>query len=379
MHRTTKRLWAAASAVIGCLAAAACEAPQEELISFVGVDECVRPPVEHCPDENCPVETVVSQGPVTDAATGRHYFLDYSCDLKKDEPVNLVLSLHGGGSYGNWQRHYFPLLDYVDEYDLVVATPNAPPQFWAPSDDEYLEGLVDSLVDQIGPKNIRSFWMVGHSQGGMTSNRLVCSDYFADKVDGWLSLSGGRIGPAQLAAGFGVPGRTEENSTSGDDAQEEGAGGDAPAGMPANAFPPIEGVNGPERARPGAAVTPTCDIHYIFTTGDLEVAGVPDTSPWADKYDCTGRAREEDIVDTKAGYVSSRQTAGQEPNPAWGREPRPGTAEVYEYTDCKSEKLVADVIRLDKGHTEGLEPEVTRKLIEMMVSAPGGKLSGSNN
>ena len=37
-----------------------------------------------------------------------------------------VISLHGGGSYGNWQRHYFPLLDYKDKYRLVIATPNSP-------------------------------------------------------------------------------------------------------------------------------------------------------------------------------------------------------------------------------------------------------------
>ena len=37
--------------------------------------------------------------------------------------MTFILSLHGGGSYGNWQRHYFPILDYVDKYRLVVATP----------------------------------------------------------------------------------------------------------------------------------------------------------------------------------------------------------------------------------------------------------------
>ena len=32
-----------------------------------------------------------------------------------------------------------------------------------------------------------------------------------------------------------------------------------------------------------------------------------------------------------------------------------------------------DVMRLDKGHTEGLEPNVTETLIKMIVAAPGGK------
>ena len=34
----------------------------------------------------------------------------------------------------------------------------------------------------------------------------------------------------------------------------------------------------------------------------------------------------------------------------------------------------ADVVRLEKGHTEGLEPKITEALIELMLSAPGGKL-----
>ena len=37
-------------------------------------------------------------------------------------------------------------------------------------------------------------------------------------------------------------------------------------------------------------------------------------------------------------------------------------------------RVIADVVRLDKGHTEGLEPRITEELIKLMVSAPGGKL-----
>jgi hypothetical protein len=36
--------------------------------------------------------------------------------------------------------------------------------------------------------------------------------------------------------------------------------------------------------------------------------------------------------------------------------------------------VVADVVRLDKGHTEGLEPNITEELVKLIVSAPGGKL-----
>jgi hypothetical protein len=35
---------------------------------------------------------------------------------------------------------------------------------------------------------------------------------------------------------------------------------------------------------------------------------------------------------------------------------------------------VADVVRLDKGHTEGLEPKVTEEIVKLMLSARGGKI-----
>jgi hypothetical protein len=49
--------------------------------------------------------------------------------------------------------------------------------------------------------------------------------------------------------------------------------------------------------------------------------------------------------------------------------PRPGTAEVFEYPNCKDGRIVADVVRESKGHTEGLEPLVTEQLIKLMLSA----------
>ena len=77
-----------------------------------------------CPDNDCGSDRVVNQGPVVEMKTRRTYFLDYPCDLKPDEKVTFVLCLHGAGSYGNWQRHYFPIMDYKDKYRLVIATPS---------------------------------------------------------------------------------------------------------------------------------------------------------------------------------------------------------------------------------------------------------------
>ncbi|HEV7693888.1 MAG TPA: alpha/beta hydrolase [Hyphomonadaceae bacterium] len=331
-------------------------------VAFAGAP-CTRPAPMRCPDADCPGATVTNGGAVIEPKSGRTFFLDYPCDLKPGEKVTLVLSLHGGGSYGNWQRHYFPIVDQVDKHRLVIATPFTQTRMWALSDDEYLQNITSELIDQIGAKNIKAFWLAGHSYGGMTSNRIVCSDFFRNKVDGWLSLSGGRIGPAQLVPGFGPAPAAPTSSQAA-----------APAALPS--FPPIDGANGVEAAKQGAAVTPKCDISYIFETGENEIVALPETSPWADKYQCGPRRRTTEIVDTKAGYVYSSSNPNST-NKAWGLKPRPGTAEVFVYSGCKGSRLIADVVRKDKGHTEGLEPRVTEELVKMMLAAPGGKLRGA--
>ena len=118
---------------------------------------------------------------------------------------------------------------------------------------------------------------------------------------------------------------------------------------------------------------PTCDFSHIYTTGEYEIASLPDTSSWAAKYGC-GRREERDLVDTKAGYIydTSRQDP---PTKSWGRAGRPGKAEVFEYGGCKDGRVVADVVRLDKGHTEGLEPVVTEEIVKLMTRAKGGKIA----
>jgi len=345
---------------------------QEQPFRFAGTT-CIRPPYLHCPDKDCPGDRVINQGNVVEMKTRRTYFLDYPCDLKKGEQVTFILSLHGGGSYGNWQRHYFPLLDYVDKYRLVVATPNSPTRSWSTADDEYLQNIVNFVIEQIGKENIKAFWLVGHSQGGMTSNRLVRTDFFKDKVDGWLSLSGGRLGgnPGR-AANFGppravTPGAGATGSAASGAQTASASGGSDRPGAPA----------GSSLAATMAALRelPAADFSFIYTTGRREIddRGVPETSDWARKYNCGARRKTGEIVDTKAGYVYDSTRISQQ-NPAWGLLPGPGKAEVYVYPDCKDGRVVADVVRLDKGHTEGLEPQVTEELIKLMLSARGGKI-----
>ncbi len=314
---------------------------------------CETPPPLHCEAGDCGAK-IGAPGNATEPVSGRQFFLDYPCDLQENEPVVFILNLHGAGSIGNWQRHYFPVMDYKEKYRLVIATPTANGssamgggagvRMWMPDkDDAYLQDLVSEVIEAIGPARIKAFWLAGHSQGGITSRRLVCTDFFANKVDGMLSLSGGRIGQAPIVPRFGPP--------------------------LADGSPP------PARDRSNAQETlPNCDISHIFAIGEHEIVDLPSTSPWSTKYGCEARQLTE-VVDTKAGWITDSGRSGY---PVWGMAARPGTAQVYQYPDCNDGRVVADVMRLDKGHTEGLEPEVTQKILDLVVSAKGGKLQAGH-
>jgi pimeloyl-ACP methyl ester carboxylesterase len=282
-----------------------------------------------------------------DEKTGRKFFLDDPDDYQPGEKLTFLLNLHGGGSVGMWQREYFPAYLFKERHRLVVATPSAatkePTRRWAgEADDEHLQNIVNYVFEKYGIEGVRSFWLVGHSQGGMTANRLLSTPFFADRVDGWLSLSGGRIGPAQRSPNAGRP--------------------DSPR--------PPWATEGGDRPRPGVATPPDCDMSFIYATGEHEIVSLPENSPWAEKYGAGPRKRLADVVDEEPGRIYD--TRGNS-TPAWGLLPPPGTAQVYVFPDGRDGRLIVDVVRLDKGHTEGLEPRITEALVKMMVAAPGGK------
>ena len=131
----------------------------------------------------------------------------------------------------------------------------------------------------------------------------------------------------------------------------------------------------PAATPPPAAELPACDFSFIYTAGQLEIESLPDTSPWAEKYGCAARQRRPDITDSKAGYVTATD---QSRGPSWGRHARPGTTEAFVYPKCRDGRVVADFVRLDKGHTEGLEPNVLEEIVKLMVSARGGKARGKS-
>src|SRR5215475_4187418 len=181
---------------MGALAASSAMAQQAH--TLLGVN-CAAPPIWHCPDTDCQSGYVTQPGNTVELKTRRTFFLDCPADFKSGDKVNIVLSLHGFGSYANWQRNYFPAMDVKDKYHLVVITPGSPTRFWSEADDEYLHNIVDLVVATVGKENVEHFILAGHSQGGLTSRRLVCTDYFKDKVDVRISLSGGRVGDVTWA------------------------------------------------------------------------------------------------------------------------------------------------------------------------------------
>jgi poly(3-hydroxybutyrate) depolymerase len=332
-------------AIVATLAGCASSAPKQ----LAGVS-CQSPPPLHCPDANCPGDLIANLGNATDTKTGRKFFLDYPCDLKPNEKVTFVLNLHGGGSIGNWQRHYFPIMDLKEKHRLVVASPSGVIRAWdAKNDDEHLQNIVNLVYEQMGAKNIKAFWLAGHSQGGQTSNRLLQTPFFKEKLTGWTSLSGGRLGSKRADIRAPIPNNPGASAPT-----------PPPAPTPAGAEP---------RLVADASILPDYLFSHIYTAGEHEFtsSGVPKSSPWAQKLQCGAQTRRADVVDTKAGYISDTRVQ-QNPNKVWGLTPRPGTAQVYVYPNCAQGRLVADIVRMDKGHTEGLEPNITEEIVKMMLS-----------
>ena len=347
MKRLTMAALAMAGAFGGMAFAGAAQASE-----LMGV-ACTNPPPARCSGDQCNTSGALANLGNTADAAGRKFFLDYPCDLKPKEKVTVILNLHGAGSVGNWQRHYFPAADYVNKYRLVVITPTAATspmrtaggvgvRVWVGAeDDAHLQAITDSVVGALGRERVKSLWLAGHSQGGMTSNRIVCTPFFANKVDGFLSLSGGRVGGVSMNPRFGPP--------------------------KADGSPPD-----PRQMTMPGAVLPQCQFSHIYETGEYEIVSLPETSTWAAELGCGPRVKKADIVDTQAGYVWDYARVGYK---VWGMKARPGTADEYIYPGCKGGKVVADFVRMDKGHTEGLEPKVTEAIVKLIASASGGKIA----
>jgi hypothetical protein len=329
--------------------------------TLLGTD-CDAPPVYHCPDTDCPSTQVTQEGNTTEPKTRRMFFLDCPAGYAPGDKINLVLAIHGAGSYANWQRNYFPAMDVKDKYKLVIITGSSPTRVWGVEDDQYLANMVDLVVAAVGKANVNRFILVGHSQGGATSNRIICTPYFRDKVDVRVSLSGGRIGDV-ISSGRPFGGGTpvyQQASVLDPRPGEPGAGGTPTPARPAG--PPAAGPPGGD-----------CDYSFIYSAGEYENTPAA-TSPLATKYGCGARVQLPDVIDPKPGYVwdATRQDPGAD---GWGHYPKSGKALVYQFPNCRDGRVVADVTKLRKGHTEGYEPNITDKIMQLAVSAKGGKIA----
>lgn len=179
---------------------------------------------------------------------------------------------------------------------------------------------------------------------------------------GWVSLSGGRLGSPRplVRAQIPLPPRSDQQR---------------PQLPPRGARPPeSDNPNLPPRRGAGGAYPaenlPDFAFTHIYESGEHEYpeTGLPNNSLYAKKLGCDARKKLPDIVDTKAGYVYDSSRAPETRNNIWGREPRPGRAQVYVYKNCQGGNIVADIVRMDKGHTEGLEPKVTEEIVKMIVA-----------
>ena len=114
----------------------------------------------------------------------------------------------------------------------------------------------------------------------MTSNRLMRTDYFKTKVDGWLSLSGGRLG--------GNPGRSATFAPTRTPRPLERR---LPRRLPRAGQRPVPAAASFAAAMAALREPPDAEISFIYTTGEREVdeKGVPETSDWATKYGCGAR------------------------------------------------------------------------------------------
>jgi hypothetical protein len=266
----------------GVAALAAGPAAARELMGVA----CSTPAPAHCADSGCTNADTANLGDAVETKSGRKFFLDYPCDLKPNEKVTFVLSLHGGGSIGNWQRHYFPLIDLKEKYRLVIATPSGTRNGWNPEmDDPYLRDIVSEVEGAVGKGNIKAFWLAGHSLGGQTSNRILTTDFFRSRLTGWVSLSGGRLGSKREEVRAPIP---------------TGSGGRADRRHRRRRA---------RRARCGWPPTPrscrTSPFSHIYETGEHELtaAGLPAGSQVGREAEVRRPGRPRTVVDAKAGYV----------------------------------------------------------------------------
>lgn len=121
-----------------------------------------------------------------------------------EEPVPLVVLLHGYTSSGTGQNLYFGLSDRVDERRFVLLTPDGTRdrlnnRFWNATnaccdlgdsgidDESYVSGLIEEAQQRFNIDAGRVY-LIGHSNGGFMSYRMACTR--AGQITAIASLAG---------------------------------------------------------------------------------------------------------------------------------------------------------------------------------------------
>jgi hypothetical protein len=155
---------------------------------------------------------------VTTDIGGRKVYIDYPCGKAQGTPVTFVLQLHGTmdqESGRHYIRGYFPVHKYMDQYNLISATPTSVVSQWGRNDggrdEPHLMAVIDWVYTNFSGFDIKQMWITGHSWGASYTRTFACKAEFTSKVKGVVLMSGGGTMPScsdRLAA-LGTVGETD--------------------------------------------------------------------------------------------------------------------------------------------------------------------------
>ena len=222
--------------------------------------------------------------------------------------MTFILSLHGGGSSGTWQRRYFPAFEQKEKHRLVIAAPYSPTRRWSEKDDAYLQNIVT-----MHRRRDRA-----QQRAGLLARRPLAGrhDVAPHRVHRLLQDQGRRVsepvGRPPRRRARASPGR--RTAAPGDRDRRSAAAAAAPAAGRAAGRADLRLLTHlrDRRARDRVAA------------GDVHVGA--EVSPAA-------RAPSATTSSTQAGATCTTAAARILASKQWGLLPRPGTAEVFVYPE----------------------------------------------
>ena len=146
-----------------------------------------------------------------DHERGFYLYVPASLDVNTTAP--LVVALHGRGSDGTRMEALSELNDRADQYEFVVAYPDARGGTWfyprglggfgeEPDDTAFLIAVIDKLVDEQGV-DARRIYVTGISNGGFMAQRLACDA--PDRIAAIASVAATGFAEMELACNKDTP------------------------------------------------------------------------------------------------------------------------------------------------------------------------------